>query len=626
MTLITAWLEIDTNRLSDCIVAMVFSVDPSCRSWSRLVLDDTASPGDAPPLAHSSESTAIVRFQLPGDMECALGDTLRQVDSVGNAVGSAKPEPSSNRPLVTVAVPCLPAAFANEIHFCNERSEKEFQSTLRRLLPGRGEWIRTRSSSDAGNDVPGPGPGSTSLPPGTRDRAAEKHERLAAAAATTALLARTEIGDARTVTFDIGSVALLRQLVSGDPSVPKRKLLEADAKELLKQLLAAARKQDLKPGTAPRVLPPETSFGLQVAGALEAELRAVDQPDGAQAALLPADSNNSRSEPESVDQALFTHIFKSLVDSAEFPSTARLLETIRSAEQSLAATTLDHPEAQGQATEALSVILENIETAEQRVDHFAEHFHDFPALVGVAYAFWGWSSNPLQNFEQRVQLLKEKSPGAHQAALALFAAAAGSSRLRPAYLRSRLWMAVYRSTWTLLLSHRNEGDSKRAGKARWNVTHGNLDLKETGPVVEVRLGEFEIPLGLQIIDHRLVVKKKAEVLLRGPHAAAKAADAILAAVDGVLSAFTLDLKKLVRRDLTIELGRNVVGRISGSAITFENVGEKELTTVLRWEDAERAAELLSRGKALDRILEGLPDSVLENLASELNDLAPKTTN
>lgn len=622
MTLITAWLEINASRLPDCISAMLFSVDESCRAWSRIVLDRTASHDDGPPLAHSSEGTAIVRFGLPANMECAKGETLREIGSVGDVVGPVPSESSIGRPLATVAVPCLPAVFAHEIFFSDDRGRREFESTVKRLLAGRGEWIRTRSTNGAANGIPCPAPASASQPGGTRDQAAEKHERLAAAVATTVLFARAEIGGARTITFDTGSVALLRQIVTGDPSVPKRKTLETDAKELIKQLLAAAKKQNMKPGPTPRTLPLETSYGLQVAGLIEAELRAVKEFDAFQSAWLPTGPTTSRSEPESIDHVLFGRILTSLLGSTGFPSITRLLDIIRSAKQDLASSASSHQEAQEQAAVALSIILENIENPDQRVDRFAERFKELPALVGAAYAFWGWSSSPLQNFEQRVQSLKETLPGAHQAAWILLAAATGSSGLRSAYLRSRLWLAVYRATWTLLLAHMPADASQHTGEAAWNVTPGDLKLRDTGPLLEVRVGEFEIPLGLQVIDRRLALRKKAEELLLVPQSAVKAADAILAAVDGDLSEFTVELKRNIRRDVTIHLAGNSVARMSGSTITAENLSEKDLTIALRWDDAEQAAGQLSRGKVLERILRSLSDAKLMDLASEWTDAGP----
>ena len=626
MTLITAWLEIENSRLPDCISSMLFSVDNSSHSWPRIALERTDPSDERPPIAHSSESTALVRFELPADMECAHGEAPREIGSVGSIVGSAPPESSSGRPLVTVAVPCLPSVFANEIFFSDERNQREFESTVKRLLAGRGEWIRTNVTTDVANGNPTPDFGSVPQPTGTRARAAENYERLAAAVATTLLLARAEIGGARIVTFDTGSVALLRQLVSGDPSVSKRKTLETDAKELVKQLLAAARKHDLKPGTAPKTMPPEASFGLQLAGLIEAELNVEDEPGSAQLAWLPKSRDRGESGPKSVDDALLGHILTGLIDSIKFPSISRVEEIIRSAEQRLASEASEHAEAYDQAAEALSIVLQNVENAEQRLDHhFVERFRNLPALVGAAYAFCGWSSNPLQNFEQRVQRLKETLPAAHQAAWTLFAAAAGSGRLRPAYLRSRLWMAAYRTTWALHLSNAQGVKSQHTEKLAWNIMHGDVEMKETGPFLEASVGEFEIPIGLQIIDRRVVVRKRAEELLVVPEEAGKTADAILAAVDGDLSDFTLDLKKLIRRDLTIQLARDVAGRSSGSTITFENLGEKDLTIALRWDDAEQAADKLSRGQALDRILEGLSDSKLKDLCSELTDAGPATS-
>ena len=446
------------------------------------------------------------------------------------------------------------------------------------------------------------------------------------AVATAILLARSEIGTGRTVTFDVGTVALLRQLITGDPAVPNRKTLEADAKELVKQLLAAARKHDLKPGPVPRTMPVEQSFGLQLAKIVNTENSPPEDSKSPQLVPLPATASDQVSNPESLDRAVFGHILMGLIESVEFPSIARIKEVIEAAKQKLGMGASDELEAREKADSALSIILENIENGEQRVDRFVESLRGAASdYAGVAHAFWGWSSNPLENFEHRVQPLKAASAAAHRAARTAFAAAAGTGRLPPAYQRSRLWMAAYEAAWNLLLSDNTERDSKSAGKAIWKVAQSNLDLKESGPFLEVRIGKHEIPMGLQIVDRKLAVRKTASKFLASSESATKTAEAILTAVDGDLSNFTQDLKKNVRRDVTIQLSKNISGEISGTAITFTDLGEKDLVIVHRWDDAEQAAGKLSNGLALDRILEGLPEPQLRELGKRLTALGSKAS-
>ena len=625
MTRISAWLEIESSRLPDCISSMLFSVDDATENWCRVALSPNRLAPDRPPLRHSSPANTLVRFELPADMRCAPGDTFEDIVSVGDALYSGQSKSGDTATLVPVAVPCLPAALARDLFFLEETARKEFESTLKRFFNGRGEWIRTNITDDSSEKAPPHEFRSISPPRGARPRKAQKQEKLVAAVATAVLLARSEIGTGRTVTFDVGTVALLRQLITGDPSVPNRKTLEADAKEIVKQLLVAARKHELKPGTMPRTIPVEQSCGLQLAQIVHAEIASSAESSSPPTALFPTAASDRASENESLDRAVFRHILTGLIESVEFPSIVRLKEIVETAKQKLGMGASQELEVSEKASEALSIILENIENADQRVDRFMDRFGELPAIAGVACVFWGWSSNPLENFEQRVQPLKAASAAAHQAARAAFAAAAGTGRLPPAYQRSRLWMAAYEATWNLLLSENAERDSKSAGKAIWKVAQSKLDLKESGPFLEARVGEYEIPMGLQIVDRKLAVRKTASELLASSESAAKTAEAILAAVDGDLSNFTQDLKKNVRRDVTIQLAKNISVEISGTVVTCNDLGERDLVIVHRWDDAEQAAGKLSSGLALDRILEGLPDPQLFELGKRLTSLGSKAS-
>ncbi|MDZ7790372.1 MAG: hypothetical protein U5L08_07765 [Xanthomonadales bacterium] len=340
-----------------------------------------------------------------------------------------------------------------------------------------------------------------------KSQGAASHDKLATAVATAVLLARSEIGDGRTVTFDLGSIALVRQLISGDCVIPKRKTLESEAKELVKQLLAAARKHDLKVGKAPGRMPQEQSGALQLALVLQEKIDPPLDNSSAQTLLIPDQTGGRASDAESLDQTVFRHVLKRLVEHENFPTIADVQAVLEDTKRQLEDAMPEHHEDTDPAIEALSTILDNVENAEERVDRFQERFGRFPGVTGVAYAFWGWSQNPLENFEQRIHPLKSLSTSSHQAARIVFAAGVGAGRLRPAYLRSRLWMAGYEAAWQLLLSDKKEHGASDTNKTLWHVKQSSLDLKEAGPFVEGRIGEGLLPMGLQIVDPLLVVQR-----------------------------------------------------------------------------------------------------------------------
>ena len=131
MTRISAWLEIESSRLPDCISSMLFSVDDATENWCRVALSPNGLAPDRPPLRHSSPANTLVRFELPADMRCAPGDTFEDIVSVGDALNSGQSKSGDTATLVPVAVPCLPAALARDLFFLEERAKKEFESKLK---------------------------------------------------------------------------------------------------------------------------------------------------------------------------------------------------------------------------------------------------------------------------------------------------------------------------------------------------------------------------------------------------------------------------------------------------------------------------------------------------------------
>lgn len=610
MKKISAWLEIDGNNLPDFISSMLFQPDPSREGWIPVAVSESAADSGSPPIKFSSDRSALVRLELPNDMRCVTNDTPDEIIPLSRLFTSEK-SGSDQAPQPTW-VPCLPAIFAREVLFADETTSKGVESNLRRLMQGRGEWLKLRVMESSQM-----GPSIIELNSEIGHRLPEsanavRLEKLASAVATGVVFGHTDIGKNRIVTFDTGSIALLRQILSGDLIVSNQKTLEADIKQLVKDLLKTAREKGLNPGTLPRKI-----SGAEV-GALQ--LARILQVGGANQNDLFQDTDKKAPEGDrSLDQKMLEFILRRLIDEKYFPTIENVGEILEEASRQLAPETAERNTARGRMREALQSLMANVESPEDRIDRFQDSFGDLPGITGIAHVFWGWSASPLDNFEQRLVPLKSASRRAHQVANIVYSAASGAGRLPTRFFRSRLWMAVYESAWELLLSKGDAEfeDTTKAGI--WAHEKGELRHSDRGPMVEIRIHDGRIPLGLGISDPLLVVQSLAMDILRSEKFGKKAAAAILDAMKGDTSTLTGDLKGLLETSLTVRLGRNLSGEIKGSSIVFRNVRDSDLTFNYRWSDPSEAARKLAEGKALPRILEALPKERLKQLRMQLTD-------
>lgn len=614
MRRISAWLEVDNNSLPDHISSMLFWSENSASNWSLIAVTDSSDSSHIPFTLSSSRST-LVRFELPEEMKCILHDMPDQVVPLAYAADSR--EGDNGQFLRRVWVPTLPAIHAKEIFFADETSKKGFESNLKRLLPGRGEWLKLRVLEHQSHDAPSFEHESAS-PFDTRGNSgATRDEKLATAVATAVRLGRSNIGNDRTVTFNAGTVALLRQLLSHDPTVPDEKTLRRDAKILIKHLLQAARDHNLKPGTLPKKIPETRTGVLQLSHILQSTTDTSNKESSDQFSFLSASSGQLSETTESLDQSVLRHILQGLLEIDHFPTIDDIITTCKKAREKLeSGPGIQHAESEI-VLEALQSIIANVESPEDRIDRFRDRFGQLPGITGIAHVFWGWSGNPQENFEQRIAPLKAESRETHQIANIVFSATGGAGRLPVRYLRSRLWMAAYESAWEFLLSSTVTDDHKVGDQELWSSEKGGLTLTESGPFVKIRIGNGKIPLGLQIADRLLSVQTLALDLLRSEESVGKTANAILAATDGDISNFSKDLKNLVEMTLIVRLAKSLNGEITGSSITFRNVKENDLTFEHRWSDPVAAGRKLLQGRTLVKILEGLSKPQLDSLGKQL---------
>lgn len=615
MKTINAWLEVDSESLPDCISSMVFTGKNSVDGWQLIAVTDDHQVGQQSAVSPTSPRTALVRFELPDRMKCVSSRNPDRIISLADHFRMTSS--ASDQSVTKVWVSGLPAILASEVVFSDEMTAKGFESNLRRLLPGRGEWLHFSVTSGQSREQIVDGLNRDS-PNGINTRpSVTRYERLAAAVATAIAFGRTDIGSEKTLTFDIGTVALLRQLISGNPALPDRKTIISDSKTLTKHLFQAARDHKLKPGSLPRDFPAVETVGLELASILHDYCKLAQINTGVTGMLLPSNPAELPDRSESPDQWASRHILQSLLDLDRFPGIDDILKILETIIEILESESPGTDDERKMALEALQMMMANVETPDDRIDRFRERFDCLPGITGAGHVFWGWSDNPLRNFEHRTVPLKATSPRTLQMANMMFAAAGGAGRQSPRFLRKRLWTAAYRTAWEFLLTYDSTTPPEVDANTLWASEKGDLSFNDSGPLIEIRVGRCAVPLGMQVADQLLLAQTIARRLLQSEALAGTTADAILAAADGDLSGFSKDLKNLIDVTLTVRLGKHGEGNFAGSNVVFPKVKLSDLAFDYRWSDPVSAARKLAEGKTLERILESLIKPRLEKLANQL---------
>lgn len=605
----SAWLEIDSTRLPDFISSMLFQSERHQGGWILVSVSDSERDISSPPISLSSTRSALVRFELPARMECLSQARPDKIVSLSNIL--AHWHRDSRLLFQHVWVPCLPAIFARDVIFSDEMAFRSAESNLRRLMEGRGKWLNLKVADVSKNTpasivpIPDHGPAMPSVTSEVR------LEKLASGVATAVVLGYSDIGKGRMVTFDTGSVALLRQLRTGVLDVPGQKTRMADTKRLVKKLFETARAEGLKPGVQPGKLPDPQTGALQLAWILR------DLEDNRND-LFQTSSSEPAEREHSPDQAVLEFILKRMVEQDSFPTIQVVSSILERTIDWLNTLATDLNTEGEKVLEALKILKDNVESPEGRIDRFRETFGELPGVTGIAHVFWGWSDDPLKNLEHRLAHLKSTYRRAHQAANIVFAVAGGAERLPARFLRSRLWTAAYESAWQLLLSVRDPIDSDNTDKEIWEHEAGGLTRSDMGPTVEIKL-HGQIPLGLKIRDPLFVVQTLAMDHLNSEKLRENAANAILIALDGDTSRLSADLKGLHEISLTVRLRKNLTGEIQGANIHFSKVKNTDLTFEHHWADPLEAARELTEGKLLSKILAALSKERLEKLRLELTD-------
>lgn len=608
MKKISAWLQIDVNGLLDLASSMIFQTSRSGMDWIPIILSEGDSASATPPMAFSSPRSIIVRFELPGGMACVVHERPDEIALVSEVFDSRETDSHSGTQQAWVSF--LPAIFAREVLLANEDVAREVESHLKLLAKERMNWASLRVIEKelirSSSHERGPGPDKRQVPASNPS----KLEKLASSIGTAIIFGRSDIGNGRAVTFDTGTVALLRKMLSGEPGIPEQKTLVTETKRLIKELFAVARSKGLKPGAAPKKIDTVEIGALQLAYLLD---NGVTHDDDLFQAHLDKNSEGRRT----IDQRILETVLRHLIEEKEFPTIADVLSILDQVAKELDAGPGRESTDRHTIHEALQILIANVESSEDPIADFRNRFGQLPGITGIAHVFWGWSAKPLDNFEQRVQPLKSMSRNAYQIANIVFSAAVGGGGLPDRYLKSRLWRTAYESAWALLLVNT---DIERTGKEEfWALERGGLKHGDSGPLVEITVGDRRIPLGLQISDAVLMVQTLAMERLNSERFRESAANAILIALDGDTSRLSAELKGLHEISLTVRLRKNLTGEIQGASIHFSKVKGADLTFEHHWADPSEAARKLTESKLLSKILAALPKERLEKLRLELTD-------
>lgn len=622
MRWIDAWLFVEKNHLPDYIESMLFTGNGSAKTeWCLVTLPDSDHKSRCNSKSLTSTESALVHFELPACMRCWSLEQPDQATTLSSVseLGSEHTSQGSRR----VWLQGIPAMFAKNLFFGDEHSVREFESTRKRLLAGRGNWLSTGviqvqesiAPEACERDVVSP----TNVCSGY---VLDRYEKLAATAATAVSVARTALSNSVTVTFDTGTVALLRQLVSRQTAVPDEKTRVSDARTLMSILVQSAQELNMKRVVAKRRRFPDNGMiGLQIAHILR-EVVAAGNED------LEIDNSNlfggpakpSKDQP-SADQAAIRGVARGLINLRGLPTAQSIVQVLEGVSKQLEHSPTENADENRKVLNALRVVMENVQNSEHRIDKLQDKLLDLPGVLGIAQVFWSWSDNPLPVIRARLAKLKDTSKEACNVARVVYAAAGGAGRLSPRNLEDGLWIAAYRTCLAMLVSDPEHYSCSPGNTMDWATGNSKLEFRGSSWLVRASVGREEIPLSLVVDDLLQVVENRTTRLLDSIESKRKVADAILDVLDGDTSLLPRALRSLVKKALTVRVGRDVRGEITEAGVTFRDLSEQDCSfSNLRWSDWEAAVDKLRSGRSLAGILKGFGKRQLEELRERLDAL------
>lgn len=609
------WTLIPVRQLPELISDMIYPALSSNQQGVRVSGTREGACtlfGDIAP--DRSAEFALVSYRLPDDMPCSWHSDTNSL--VTSSLEGWLAETNQAKEC-TASVRLLPTIMVETVAFFSESALRSFQSTRERLLKGRGEWIElVLGERVSGASAQVAFPEAPSLP-ARNVNLYGNWDRLAAAIATAVTRGGTQLKGNLKLSFDPGSLSLIRQITQKSATLTDDATTSRDYVWLLQELLAAAKKHGIKLGKgsqkAPNDQPDVGCLGQLISGVTQ-------NPTDLAGSTSAENTRGVITDVKLAQEWLITFVLRRILESVGQPDVRKVHEVVAEA-RSQFISVISVAKGSSRVSEqdrtdlnrALEEIEQNIEHAQQPIAEFRARFNRFPVVVGLAYAFWSWSSDPVKNFSARARDLRADNRP-YQFATTLMAACLGGGALPPQSLAEIRWRRWYERVWCYLLTRPACLENDVSPQEIWKVTLS--EPVPTGNGLMIRTSFESVPdESLEIENPELAVMALFASALSIPEEHERVARVLLRHIQAPERTLPASLQRQLLLDLSLPVAHP--DSSDGRKRAYKGLKATDLEMSYRWANSAQVAETLLRGSTLKAIVSGLSENALSALLADL---------